>query len=61
MVNFLLTNMSNCNFVLGPHTDPAMFGLVRGRMSQQDIEDLIAFIKTLSEPAFLTNPAFSKP
>lgn len=51
----------NSGFVLGPYTDPAMFGLVRGRMSQQDIQDLIAFLKTLSEPAFLTNPLFSKP
>jgi Cytochrome c peroxidase len=51
----------NNGFVVGPYTDPAMTGMKRGRLSQEDIADLIAFLKTLSEPAFLTNPAFSKP
>lgn len=51
----------NTGFQLGPHTDPAMYNLVRGRLSEQDKSNIIAFLKTLSEPEFLTNPAFSKP
>jgi len=51
----------NTGFQLGPHTDPFMFNLVKGRLSEQDKSNIIAFLKTLSEPEFLTNPAFSKP
>jgi cytochrome c peroxidase len=51
----------NTGFQLGPFTDPAMFTLVKGRLSTKDKADVIAFLKTLSEPEFLTNPAFSKP
>lgn len=51
----------NTGFHLGPHADPAMHNLVRGRMSPKDKSDIIKFLKTLSEPEFLTNPAFSKP
>lgn len=51
----------NTGFKLGPDTDPAMYTLVKGRLSAKDKKDIIAFIKTLSEPEFLTNPAFSKP
>lgn len=51
----------NTGFHLGPHTDPAMHNLVRGRLSSKDKADIIAFLKALSEPEFLTNPAFKKP
>ena len=51
----------NTGFKLGPNTDPAMFTLVKGRLSAQDKKNIIAFLKTLSEPGFLTNPAFKKP
>jgi cytochrome c peroxidase len=51
----------NTGFKLGPSTDPFMFTLVKGRLSEQDKSDIIAFLKTLSEPEILTNPAFSKP
>jgi len=51
----------NTGFHLGPYTDPAMYNLVKGRLSAQDMSDIIAFLKTLSEPEFLTNPAFKKP
>lgn len=51
----------NTGFHLGPHTDPAMFTLVKGRLSNKDKNDVIAFLKTLSDPGFLTNPAFGKP
>jgi cytochrome c peroxidase len=51
----------NTGFKLGPNTDPFMFTLEKGRLSQKDKKDIIAFLKTLSEPEVLTNPAFSKP
>lgn len=51
----------NTGFKLGPNTDPFMFTLEKGRLSAQDKADIIAFLKTLSEPEILTNPAFSKP
>lgn len=51
----------NTGFQLGPHTDPVMFDLAKGRLSDRDKADIIAFLKTLSDPDFLTNPAFSKP
>lgn len=51
----------NTGFHLGPHTDPAMHNLVKGRLTAQDKMAIIAFLKTLSEPEFLTNPAFKKP
>ncbi|MFN0214236.1 MAG: cytochrome-c peroxidase [Saprospiraceae bacterium] len=51
----------NTGFHLGPFTDPAMYNLVKGRMSADDMKNIIAFLKTLSEPEFLTNPAFKKP
>jgi cytochrome c peroxidase len=51
----------NTGFKLGPHTDPFMFTLQKGRLSPKDQTDIIAFLKTLSDPQILTNPAFSKP
>jgi hypothetical protein len=38
-----------------------MYNLKKGRFSETDKANIIAFLKTLSEPAFLTNPAFKKP
>jgi len=51
----------NTGFELGPYADPAMYNLVKGRLSEDDKNNIIAFLKTLSEPEFLTNPAFKKP
>lgn len=51
----------NTGFHLGPHTDKAMLTMVKGRLSEDDKANIIAFLKTLSEPEFLTNPAFKKP
>jgi len=51
----------NTGFHLGPYTDPVMFTLAKGRLSSKDRSNIIAFLKTLSEPEFLTNPAFGKP
>jgi hypothetical protein len=30
-------------------------------MSEQDIDDIIAFLKTLTDEEFINNPAFDKP
>ncbi|MCC7466743.1 MAG: cytochrome-c peroxidase [Saprospiraceae bacterium] len=51
----------NTGFKLGPNTDPFMFTLQKGRLSEKDKTNIIAFLKALSEPEILTNPAFSKP
>lgn len=51
----------NTGFHLGPYADQAMYKLKRGRLSETDKADLIAFMKTLSEPAFLTNPDLARP
>ncbi len=51
----------NTGFHLGPYADPALYNLVKGRLNAKDKSDIIAFLKTLSEPEFLTNPAFKKP
>ena len=51
----------NTGFNLGPNTDFVMYNLAKGRLSSKDKSDIIAFLKTLSEPEFLTNPAFKKP
>jgi cytochrome c peroxidase len=48
-------------FRLGPHTDPAMFGLVKGRLKAADREGLVAFLKALSDDEFIQNPIFGKP
>jgi hypothetical protein len=31
---------------------------VKGRMTQQEMEDLVAFMKTLTDEEFVNNPAF---
>jgi cytochrome c peroxidase len=51
----------NTGFHLGPNTDPSMYTLTRGRMNAETKSNIIAFLKTLSDPGFLTNAAFSKP
>ncbi len=34
---------------------------VKGRMSQQDVQDLVAFLNTLTDEEFIKNTAFDKP
>ena len=41
--------------------DPVLKISVKGRMTRQDMDDIIAFLKTLTDEEFLANPAFSKP
>ncbi|HOY49341.1 MAG TPA: cytochrome c peroxidase [Flavobacteriales bacterium] len=44
-----------------PNLDPRLVDTQPGRMSEQDVEDIIAFLHTLTDEEFLTNPAFKKP
>lgn len=44
-----------------PTLDPNLKHADPGRMSAQDKADIIAFLKTLSDPALLSNPDFSAP
>jgi cytochrome c peroxidase len=48
--------------VVTPSIDPNMHGSIDGlNLTSQDKEDLINFLKTLTDDAFLQNPAFSNP
>jgi cytochrome c peroxidase len=49
--------------VNSPYIDPLMHHVATGgaRLTENEKADVIAFIKTLRDDAFLTNPAFSKP
>lgn len=45
-----------------PNLDPKMDEIPQGlNLSQQDKADLIAFLKSLTDNTFITNPAFSNP
>lgn len=50
----------NTGFKKSPNLDPNIHG-PKGRLSPQDISDLVAFMKMLSDPEYLANPAFQKP
>jgi cytochrome c peroxidase len=51
----------------GPHAgdgalNPLKSGLIRGfTATDQEIDDVVAFLESLTDPTFLTNPAFSDP
>lgn len=51
----------NTGFFYTANLDANLAHLQKGRLTQQDVGDLIAFLKTLSDPDFLNNPEFSKP
>lgn len=44
-----------------PNLDPRLADAVPGRMTPQEVQDIIAFLHTLTDQEFLTNPAFKKP
>lgn len=44
-----------------PNLDPLMFDGKKRGLTTSQIQSLIAFLKMLSDPSFLTNPAFQKP
>ena len=44
-----------------PNLDPRLSDVTPGRMTTQDIQDIVAFLHTLTDEEFLTNPNFKKP
>jgi cytochrome c peroxidase len=48
----------NTGFRYSANLDPNLTFAVKGRMSQQEMEDLVAFMKTLTDEEFVNNPAF---
>jgi len=59
-----VVNFYNDSLKLSPTNDPQMKTTFRGGLrylTQQDKDDLVAFMKTLTDTAFLHNPKFSNP
>jgi cytochrome c peroxidase len=59
-----VVNFYNDSLKMSPTNDPQIKTAFRGGLrylSQQDKDDLIAFMKTLTDTAFLHNPKFSNP
>ena len=54
-------NHYNTGFHYSPTLDPVLASTVKGRMSAQDMADIIAFLQTLTDTEFTDNPAFKKP
>lgn len=48
----------NTGFHYSANLDPNLFFSVKGRMTQQEMEDIVAFLKTLTDMEFVNNPAF---
>jgi cytochrome c peroxidase len=48
----------NTEFHYSANLDPNLSFAVKGRMNQQEMEDLVAFMKTLTDTEFVNNPAF---
>lgn len=53
-------NHYNVGFRYAKNIDPNLAPQPKGRMSAQDVQDLIAFLQTLTDTAFINNPAFRK-
>lgn len=51
----------NTGFHYPVNLDPNLRAAVKGRMSAQEMTDLIAFLETLTDTEFLTNPAYGQP
>jgi cytochrome c peroxidase len=48
----------NTGFHYSANLDPNLYFAVKGRMTQQEMEDVVAFLKTLTDMAFVNNPEF---
>jgi cytochrome c peroxidase len=48
----------NTGFHYPPNLDPNLRSAVKGRMTQQDMDDLIAFMKTLTDYDLISDPRF---
>jgi cytochrome c peroxidase len=48
----------NTGFHYSANLDPNLYFAVKGRMTQQEMEDVVAFLKTLTDMDFVNNPEF---
>ncbi|MFN4886309.1 MAG: cytochrome-c peroxidase [Bacteroidota bacterium] len=48
----------NTGFHYSQNLDPNLFFATKGRMTIQEMEAIVAFMKTLTDTEFITNPAF---
>jgi len=48
----------NTGFRYSANLDPNLSFAVKGRMTQQEMEDVVLFLKTLTDMEFVNNPAF---
>ena len=51
----------NTGFHYSAHLDPVLAVQTKGRMSTQEMTDIIAFLNTLTDTEFVNNPAFKHP
>jgi cytochrome c peroxidase len=51
----------NTGFLQHPNLDPALAFSVQGRLTEAEMEDIVAFLHTLTDSAFIQNQAFSAP
>lgn len=51
----------NTQFHYAPNLDPMLASLPKGRMTQAEMQALEAFLQTLTDTEFISNPAFQKP
>lgn len=50
----------NTGFRKTDNLDPNLENSIKGRLNPQDVQDIIAFLKTLTDTEFITNPKFKK-
>jgi cytochrome c peroxidase len=51
----------NTDFHYTQNIDPVLASSVKGRLNQNEISDIVAFLNTLTDTDFLNNPQFKKP
>jgi cytochrome c peroxidase len=51
----------NTGFHYSANLDPVLIASHKGRMTQQDMDDIIAFLNTLTDNTFTTDSRFSHP
>jgi cytochrome c peroxidase len=51
----------NTGFHYTQNLDPVLASSVKGRLNQNEISDIVAFLNTLTDTEFLNNPQFKKP
>jgi cytochrome c peroxidase len=56
-----VVNHYNTGIQNHPNLAPELATAVSGRMSAQEMQDLIAFLNTFTDETFLSNPAYGKP